>query len=75
MSFLHFVFAGPLLFFVRHAEARVYLLAIIVSHAFSFGEIFLPLVVLEVLIERLAPLEAAITLSGTSFSSAYDQRQ
>jgi hypothetical protein len=41
MSFQHFVFAGPLLFFVWHAEARVYLLAIIVSHAISFGEIFL----------------------------------
>jgi hypothetical protein len=41
MSFQHFVFAGPLLFFVWHAEARVHLLAIIVSHAISFGEIFL----------------------------------
>lgn len=41
MSFQHFIFAGPLLFFVWHAEARVYLLAIIVSHAISFGEIFL----------------------------------
>jgi hypothetical protein len=40
MSFQHYVFAGSLLFALWHKEARVYLLAIILSHVISFAEIF-----------------------------------
>lgn len=39
MSFQHFIFAGSLLFFVWHLEARVYLGAIVLSHAISFAAI------------------------------------
>ncbi len=40
MSFQHYVFAGSLWFALWHKEARVYLLAIILSHVISFAEIF-----------------------------------
>lgn len=39
MSFQHYVFAGSLLFVFWHAEARVYLLSIVLSHVISYGEI------------------------------------
>lgn len=39
MSFQHYVFAGSLLFVLWHAEARIYLLGIALSHAISYGEI------------------------------------
>jgi hypothetical protein len=41
MSFQHYIFAGSLLFVLFHAEARVYLLGLIVSHAISYAEIML----------------------------------
>lgn len=41
MSFQHYIFAGSLLFVVFHAEARIYLLGLIVSHAISYAEIAL----------------------------------
>lgn len=41
MSFQHYVFAGSLLFVPFHAEARIYLLGLIVSHAISYAEIML----------------------------------
>lgn len=41
MSFQHYIFAGSLLFFLFHAEARIYLLGLIVSHAISYAEIAL----------------------------------
>ena len=41
MSFQHYVFAGSLLFVLWHAEARVYLTALVLSHAISYGEIVL----------------------------------
>ena len=40
MSFQHYVFAGSLWFALWHKEARVYLLAIVLSHAISLAEIF-----------------------------------
>ncbi len=41
MTFQHYVFAGCLLFIVWHAEARVYLSGLVLSHAISYGEIVL----------------------------------
>lgn len=41
MTFQHYVFAGSLLFLLWHAEARVYLAGLVLSHAISYAEIAL----------------------------------
>ena len=42
MTFQHYVFAGSLLFFIWHVEARVYLFGLIVSHGIFMGMTLMP---------------------------------